>query len=130
MHAYQYYVYTSAGLCNAGTCTCASIICQLRPATRPRLLQRRNRGLVTSAPKARFHDYVTIRFRNVWNLITACACAGSRVFNMVRVYTCLTVGPPPWPAFFATSHHSLDIDAFYIQSHLITKNSVDFLLRL
>ena len=44
----------------------------------------------------------------------------------VRVY--IAVRPPPWPAFFATSHHSLDIDAFYIQSHLITKNSVDFLL--
>ena len=35
-------------------------------------------------------------------------------------------GPPPWPAFFATSHHSLDREAFYIQSHLITKKSVDF----
>ena len=38
----------------------------------------------------------------------ACACAGSRAYIMVRVY--ITVRPPPWPAFFATSHHSLDID--------------------
>ena len=43
---------------------------------------------------------------------------------MVWVY--ITVCPPPWPAFFATSHHSLDIDAFYIQSHLLTKNRVNF----
>ena len=39
---------------------------------------------------------------------------------------CIAVDPPPWPALFATSHHSLDREAFYIQSHLITKNSVDF----
>ena len=44
---------------------------------------------------------------------------------MYGIY-CIAVGPPPWPAFFATSHHSLDREAFYIHSHLITKNSVDF----
>ena len=46
--------------------------------------------------------------------------------TLVRGIYCIAVGPPPWPAFFATSHHSLDREAFYTQSHLITKNSVDF----
>ena len=83
-------------------------------------------------PKARFHDYVTIRFRNVWNLITARAyiiyihaCIVHALVRMYYVRVYITVRPPAWPAFFATSH-SLDIDAFYIQSHLITKNRVDF----
>ena len=50
------------------------------------------------------------------------------MYGIYILYSRTAVGPPPWPAFFdfATSYHSLDREAFYIQSHLITKNSVDF----